>query len=98
MSTRGTAIATLLAAALAAGCTAQTGGGVEGALADGRMRHGTLAFEPCSLSAVGATAVEAQCTRFEVPEDHAAPAGPPASNWRWRGSRPRARRSPTRCS
>ncbi|MBJ7575526.1 alpha/beta hydrolase [Luteimonas sp. MC1828] len=75
MSTRGTTIATLLAAALAAGCAAQTGEGVEGPLADGRMRHGTLAFEPCSLSAVGASAVEAQCTRFEVPEDHDAPDG-----------------------
>ena len=76
MSTRGTTIATLLTAALAAGCTAQTGtAGAEGALADGRLRHGTLVFEPCSLSAVGATAVEAQCTRFQVPEDHDAPDG-----------------------
>ncbi|MEN1928698.1 alpha/beta hydrolase [Luteimonas sp. MJ250] len=66
MSTRGTPIAALLAVALAAGCTAQPGD----TPADGRMRQGAIGFESCSLSAVGAKAVEAQCASFAVPEDH----------------------------
>lgn len=39
-------------------------------------RLGTLDFTPCSLSAPGApSAVEAQCTTFEVPENRAEPDG-----------------------
>lgn len=39
-------------------------------------RYGRLAFRPCSLPALrGAGAIEAQCTRFEVPEDPARPEG-----------------------
>src|SRR5690606_32890405 len=66
MSTRGTPIAALLAVALAAGCTAQPGD----TPADGHMRQGAIGFQSCSLSAVGAKAVEAQCASFAVPEDH----------------------------
>ena len=75
MSTRH-ATAGLLAAALAlalGACAPPEGGSATGD--DGRLRVGTIDFEPCSLSAVGARAVEARCARFEVPEDHAAPGG-----------------------
>lgn len=75
MSTRGYTFATLLAAALAAGCAApddRTGGG---AAAGSHLRLGDVSFEPCSLSAAGAGSVEAQCARFPVPEDHDAPDG-----------------------
>ncbi|MBJ6979215.1 MULTISPECIES: alpha/beta fold hydrolase [unclassified Luteimonas] len=75
MSTRGNTLATLLAAALAAGCAAPDSGTAGGATPDGHLRVGDIAFEPCSLSAVGARAVEAQCAHFEVPEDHDAPDG-----------------------
>jgi pimeloyl-ACP methyl ester carboxylesterase len=62
-----------LAAALLAGCSpeAQPQGGGR----DGLLRYGGLAFEPCSLSAPGAEAVEAQCTTLAVPEDHDRPDG-----------------------
>ena len=62
-----------LAAALLAGCgqQAQPPGGER----DGLLRYGELAFEPCSLSAPGAEAVEAQCTTLAVPEDHDRPEG-----------------------
>ncbi|MGY0505808.1 alpha/beta fold hydrolase [Luteimonas sp. e5] len=44
---------------------------------DTRLMLGQLAFEPCSLDApLGRpTAIEAQCTTFEVPEDRANPDG-----------------------
>ena len=39
-------------------------------------RYGRLSFRPCSLPALrGGSAIEAQCTRFEVPEDPARPDG-----------------------
>jgi pimeloyl-ACP methyl ester carboxylesterase len=39
-------------------------------------RLGKIAFTPCTLApAFGTQTVEAQCGRFEVPENHAAPAG-----------------------
>ena len=67
-----TALPAAALAALLAGCTpAPEGGGAP----DDRLRVGDITFEPCSLSAVGARAVEAQCARFEVPEDHDAPDG-----------------------
>ncbi|HRO28544.1 MAG TPA: alpha/beta fold hydrolase [Luteimonas sp.] len=43
--------------------------------AQGRLHYGAIAFEPCALSAAGGDAVEAQCAKFEVPEDHDAPDG-----------------------
>lgn len=39
------------------------------------QRFGSIDFESCALSAVGMPAVEAQCARFEVPEDHSQPDG-----------------------
>jgi pimeloyl-ACP methyl ester carboxylesterase len=66
----------MLAAALAvalAGCSPSRG--VDVATAEGHLRQGAIEFESCSLSAVGASAVEAQCARFAVPEDHEAPGG-----------------------
>lgn len=40
------------------------------------LRYGQIAFEPCSLPAVGAAeAVEAQCATVPVPENHDAPDG-----------------------
>lgn len=75
MSTRGYTFATLLAAALAAGCAAPDDPTGSGTAAASHLRLGDVTFEPCSLSAVGAGAVEAQCARFEVPEDHDAPDG-----------------------
>lgn len=39
-------------------------------------RYGRLSFRPCSLPALrGGSAIDAQCTRFEVPEDPARPDG-----------------------
>ena len=71
-----TSIASVLAAALAAtlaGCSPP--GATAGAADDGQLRLGDITFESCSLSAVGARAVEAQCARLAVPEDHEAPDG-----------------------
>src|SRR5690606_36556983 len=39
------------------------------------LHLGDITFASCSLSAVGAQAVEAQCATFAVPEDHDAPDG-----------------------
>ena len=76
MRRRHATTAGLLAAALAAAATgcAPAPGEAAGST-DGHLSKGTIAFEPCSLSAVGAPAVEAQCARFEVPEDHDRPDG-----------------------
>ena len=65
----------LLAAGLAfalAGCTPPPASTED---AGSGLRQGSIDFESCSLSAVGASAVEARCARFEVPEDHDAPEG-----------------------
>lgn len=43
--------------------------------AAGRLHYGELSFEPCALAAPGGSSVEAQCTTYEVPEDHASPDG-----------------------
>jgi pimeloyl-ACP methyl ester carboxylesterase len=66
--------ALLLAALLLAACSppAQQTQGTDRA---GRLHYGALAFSPCSLSAPGAGAVEAQCTTLAVPENHDAPTG-----------------------
>ncbi|GGJ95541.1 alpha/beta fold hydrolase [Luteimonas terricola] len=74
MRRRASTPAALLAAALMmalAGCSPPG----NDATADGDLRKGDIAFESCSLSAVGARAVEAQCAGFTVPEDHQAPDG-----------------------
>jgi len=64
----------LAIALLLAGCSppAQQTQGTDRA---GRLHYGALAFTPCSLSAPGAAAVEAQCTRLAVPENHDAQGG-----------------------
>ena len=57
----------LLAAGLAfalAGCTPPPASTED---AGSGLRQGSIDFESCSLSAVGASAVEARCARFEVP-------------------------------
>ena len=59
-----------LSLALAA-CTPPDGASAE---ATG-LRQGSIDFRSCSLSTVGASAVEAHCATFEVPEDHDAPEG-----------------------
>ena len=61
-----------LAAALAGCAPAPDDAGIT---PEGHLRLGDIEFAPCSLSTVGATAVEAQCAAFAVPEDHAAPDG-----------------------
>ncbi|NLA67427.1 MAG: alpha/beta hydrolase [Gammaproteobacteria bacterium] len=65
----------LLGAALALALAACNPAGSEAAADAGRLRMGTIDFESCSLSAVGAAAVEAQCATVPVPEDHDAPGG-----------------------
>jgi pimeloyl-ACP methyl ester carboxylesterase len=60
-------------AALLGGCRAAP----DDAPAASSTRHyGAIAFEPCTLaSGMSAGNVQAQCAKFEVPEDHAAPDG-----------------------
>lgn len=43
--------------------------------AEGGLRYGAIAFEPCALSMPRADAVEAQCATLQVPENHADPDG-----------------------
>lgn len=43
--------------------------------AQGHLRYGAITFTPCALEGMGDTSVEAQCARFEVPEDHDQPNG-----------------------
>lgn len=76
MTKHRTSIASALAVALAAtvaGCGPT--GGTDHASDDSQLRLGDITFASCSLSAVGARAVEAQCATFAVPEDHDAPDG-----------------------
>lgn len=40
------------------------------------LRYGQLTFSPCALSVPRVDAVEAQCARLRVPENHDAPQGP----------------------
>ena len=70
-----TSAALLAACSLLALAACSPAPGDAGAAAAGHLRMGDIEFEPCSLSTVGASAVEAQCARFEVPEDHDAPDG-----------------------
>ncbi|WP_395789164.1 alpha/beta hydrolase [Aquimonas sp.] len=57
-------------------CIAASAGLALAAPAEAQRRLGTLNFEPCVLSApLSVLNVEAQCTRFEVPENPAEPAG-----------------------
>ncbi|WP_202844973.1 alpha/beta hydrolase [Luteimonas saliphila] len=66
----------LAGALLLAGCdgTARQQAGPR-ADAQGKLRYGEIAFEPCALSAPGGDAVEAQCATLAVPENHDAPDG-----------------------
>jgi len=66
----------LALAAVLAACGGSTGR-PDGPRADaqGRLRYGEVAFEPCSLSAAGNLSVEAQCATLSVPENHDAPDG-----------------------
>ena len=69
-------VSLLAAALLLAGCNSAdqpTAGPRAGE--DGTLEYGNLSFKPCSLSAVGAESVEAQCTTLSVPENHDAPEG-----------------------
>lgn len=43
--------------------------------AKGALRYGAITFTPCALDGMAGTSVEAQCARFEVPEDHDQPNG-----------------------
>ncbi|MCM2335627.1 MAG: alpha/beta hydrolase, partial [Pseudomonas sp.] len=69
------ALAPLAAALLLAGCTRAPA--PDAAAAPGATRHyGDIAFEPCTLANDFSTAsIPAQCARFVVPENPAAPAG-----------------------
>src|SRR5690606_36247468 len=76
--------AALAAALMLAGCDAPPPADPSGVAgdagdtaitADGGLRYGAIAFEPCALSVPGADAVEAQCATVRVPEDHADPDG-----------------------
>jgi len=62
---------------LASRAGAATSSGVAVPVAPDVLLLGQLTFEPCSIGAVrsGAAAERAYCTRFEVPEDRAVPAG-----------------------
>jgi pimeloyl-ACP methyl ester carboxylesterase len=58
---------------LLSGCSSQV---TESASAKdaGKRMYGTIAFEPCTLSApLSPTSIDAQCAKFEVAEDPAAP-------------------------
>ena len=43
--------------------------------AQGHLRYGAITFKPCALKGLGDRSVEAQCARFDVPEDHDQPNG-----------------------
>ena len=72
-------LAAVFAAWLLAGCQPPPAGDEAAAgtaiTAEGGLRYGQLAFEPCALSTPGLDAVEAQCTTLAVPENHAEPDG-----------------------
>jgi pimeloyl-ACP methyl ester carboxylesterase len=67
-------IAALAAVCCLAGCNASgTGDDPKDA---GRRMFGSIAFEPCTLaSPLAPNSIDAQCARFEVPEDPAQPGG-----------------------
>lgn len=70
------ALAAVLASLMLAGCSQSPSPGAEGASDAPSRRFGTIDFQPCTLSTVGASAnVEAQCATLQVPEDRAQPAG-----------------------
>ena len=72
MTFRGTFLRRLLVAPLGVALAACA---PTGDAPDGGQRFGSIEFESCALSTVGAPAVEAQCASFEVPEDHDQPDG-----------------------
>ncbi|WP_133000104.1 alpha/beta fold hydrolase [Luteimonas arsenica] len=72
MTSRGTTLCRLFAAPLAVALAACA---PTGSAPGGGQRFGSIDFESCALSTVGAPAVEAQCASFEVPEDHDRPDG-----------------------
>lgn len=43
--------------------------------ARGDLRYGSVVFKPCALGGEFGRAVEAECAKFDVPENHDAPAG-----------------------
>ena len=70
--------AALAALLLLAGCEATPPAAPAGDTdisADGGLRYGRIAFEPCSLTVPRLDPVEAQCATLEVPENHAEPDG-----------------------
>ena len=64
-----------LAAALALAACAESAAPPPAVEAGNGLRYGALAFRPCALASPGAPAVEAQCTKVRVPENHDAPQG-----------------------
>lgn len=68
------ALAGMLASLLLAGCSPSPAADAGSASDAPSRRFGTIDFQPCTLSTVGASAnVEAQCATLQVPEDRARP-------------------------
>ncbi|WP_286070315.1 alpha/beta fold hydrolase [Stenotrophomonas sp. 57] len=70
------ALAGMLASLMLAGCSQTSSVDAKGSTDAPNRRFGTIGFQPCTLSTVGASAnVEAQCATLQVPEDRAHPEG-----------------------
>ena len=70
------ALAGMLASLMLAGCSQPPSADAKGSTDAPSRRFGTIGFQPCTLSTVGASAnVEAQCATLQVPEDRAHPEG-----------------------
>ena len=70
------ALAGMLASLMLAGCNQTSSVDAKGSTDAPNRRFGTIGFQPCTLSTVGASAnVEAQCATLQVPEDRAHPEG-----------------------
>lgn len=70
------ALAGMLASLMLAGCSQPPPADAKGGADAPSRRFGTIGFQPCTLSTVGASAnVEAQCATLQVPEDRAHPEG-----------------------
>jgi pimeloyl-ACP methyl ester carboxylesterase len=67
----------LLSVALLSGCSSQLEGASASATkATGQRMFGSVAFEPCTLSApLSPTSIDAQCAKYEVAENPAEPKG-----------------------
>lgn len=69
-------IAALAAVWWLAGCSATSSDGGKATDEAGQRRFGSIAFKPCTLSGpMSPGSIDAQCARFEVPEDPAKPQG-----------------------